>query len=164
MPRHWKTPHHPCCLVQDYSEVLNVPSFMSSLEGMPSKTKLSMWVACWESSWLIKTGSTGPDSLGKGSFHNKPYQRTALFSRQSEREVINTKEQFFIPGIQPFLQHFLHIIIIDGSHHKDWKKYACAPHPPTRRDPCPPGRWVRCSSPAHPTNPSAGIQARLAGG
>ena len=36
-------------------------SFMSSSEGMPSKTKLSMWVACWESSWLTKTGSTGPE-------------------------------------------------------------------------------------------------------
>ena len=38
-------------------------------------------------------------TLGKGSFHNKPYHRTSLFSRQSEREVINTKEQFFILGI-----------------------------------------------------------------
>ena len=80
LPRHWKTPCHPCCLVHDYSEVLDIPSkdkttlstvelqiesslgsFMSSSEGMPSKTKLSMWVACWESSWLTKTGSTGPE-------------------------------------------------------------------------------------------------------
>ena len=42
------------------------------------------------------------------------------------------------------------------SHHKDWKKYSRAPHPPTRRDPSLPGRWVRCASPAQPTHPPRG--------
>ena len=39
---------------------------------------------------------------------------------------------------------------------QDWQKYARAPHPPTRRDSCPPGRRVRCASPAHPTHPPGG--------